>query len=620
MKGVIIGLFVLIAVPGACNRDSLDPEMPQVESIVVSPAISVLSVGSSLKLDAQVLNELGEVVIDRPVHWASEDDGIATVSGGGVVAARQVGTVQVAASTGGRSGLAQITVTITPVASVQVSPGNKALFVEESFQFNAETRDAQGNVLTGRPVIWTSNNESVATVSSSGLVTALSPGGAIISATSEGRSTPASITVSAVPVASIQLTPRTLTMVDGQAGQLQARPLDASGKPVAGRVVLWFTNNATVATVNANGRVVGQSPGSAVITATSEGKSATTNITVKPPAPNAVVITPGQAVVQEAATVQLSASVLDGQGQVIPGATVSYSSSDAAIATVSSSGMVSGVKPGRATITATSGGKTGTADVTVTPTPVSRVAVTPAQPAVVVGRSLTLSAQGVSATGQPLTGRTVSWSSSAPNVADVNGSGVVTGITAGNAVIFAGIDGVLGWANVTVVPAPVATATVSPSSSTVPIGQTGQLSAELRDAAGNLLAGRVVAWSSTRTSVASVTTAGVVTGVSAGMATITAMSEGQAGTATVTVVASGDRTVTVTPSSATIAPLGTVTLTATVRGPSGTIVTAPVTWSTSNGLVARVSSAGVVSGLLPGTAIITARSNNTTGTATITVK
>lgn len=620
MKRVIIGFLVLIAVPGACNRDSLDPEMPQVESIVVSPAISALSVGSSLKLDAQVLNELGEVVIDRPVHWASEDDGIATVSGGGVVAARQVGTVQVAASTGGRSGLAQITVTITPVASVQVSPGNKALFVEESFQFNAETRDAQGNVLTGRPVIWTSNNESVATVSSSGLVTALSPGGAIISATSEGRSTPASITVSAVPVASIQLTPRTLTMVDGQAGQLQARPLDASGKPVAGRVVLWFTNNATVATVNANGRVVGQSPGSAVITATSEGKSATTNITVKPPAPNAVVITPGQAVVQEAATVQLSASVLDGQGQVIPGATVSYSSSDPAIATVSSSGMVSGVKPGRATITATSGGKTGTADVTVTPTPVSRVAVTPAQPAVVVGRSLTLSAQGVSATGQPLTGRTVSWSSSAPNVADVNGSGVVTGITAGNAVIFAGIDGVLGWANVTVVPAPVATATVSPSSSTVPIGQTGQLSAELRDAAGNLLAGRVVAWSSTRTSVASVTTAGVVTGVSAGMATITAMSEGQAGTATVTVVAPGDRTVTVTPSSATIAPLGTVTLTATVRGPSGTIVTAPVTWSTSNGLVARVSSAGVVSGLLPGTAIITARSNNTTGTATITVK
>lgn len=620
MKRVIVGFLVLIAVPGACNRDSLDPEMPQVESIVVSPAISALSVGSSLKLDAQVLNELGEVVIDRPVHWASEDDGIATVSGGGVVAARQVGTVQVAASTGGRSGLAQITVTITPVASVQVSPGNKALFVEESFQFNAETRDAQGNVLTGRPVIWTSNNESVATVSSSGLVTALSPGGAIISATSEGRSTPASITVSAVPVASIQLTPRTLTMVDGQAGQLQARPLDASGKPVAGRVVLWFTNNATVATVNANGRVVGQSPGSAVITATSEGKSATTNITVKPPAPNAVVITPGQAVVQEAATVQLSASVLDGQGQVIPGATVSYSSSDPAIATVSSSGMVSGVKPGRATITATSGGKTGTADVTVTPTPVSRVAVTPAQPAVVVGRSLTLSAQGVSATGQPLTGRTVSWSSSAPNVADVNGSGVVTGITAGNAVIFAGIDGVLGWANVTVVPAPVATATVSPSSSTVPIGQTGQLSAELRDAAGNLLAGRVVAWSSTRTSVASVTTAGVVTGVSAGMATITAMSEGQAGTATVTVVAPGDRTVTVTPSSATIAPLGTVTLTATVRGPSGTIVTAPVTWSTSNGLVARVSSAGVVSGLLPGTAIITARSNNTTGTATITVK
>jgi uncharacterized protein YjdB len=202
----------------------------------------------------------------------------------------------------------------------------------------------------------------------------------------------------------------------------------------------------------------------------------------------------------------------------------------------------------------------------------------------------------------------------------VNSNGVIVGVSPGRAVIFASVDGVLGWANATTLPVPVSTVTVSPATSSVSIGQTGQLTADLRDASGNALTGRVVTWSSNQTAVATVNPSGVVTGVSAGTATITAMSEGQVGTATVSIVAPGVRTVTVTPSTATIAPFSSVTLTATVRNAQGAIITANVTWSTSNALVANVSSNGTVSGLLPGTAVITATSSNATGSATITVK
>ncbi len=227
------GLIFTFVALSTCSRDGVGPASNTVESIIVTPALSTVAIGAQVGLTAQVMDETGTAIVDRSVHWASADETIATISSDGVVTAWKIGTVQVAASTGGRSGLAQITVTAIPVASIQVSPGDKSLLVGESFQFSATTRDASGAVLTGRPVTWSSNNENVATVSASGLVTALSPGGAIITATSEGKSAPASVTAAAIPVASVQVQPTTQSLVDGQTAQLQAQPLDARGKSIA---------------------------------------------------------------------------------------------------------------------------------------------------------------------------------------------------------------------------------------------------------------------------------------------------------------------------------------------------------------------------------------------------
>jgi uncharacterized protein YjdB len=619
MKRFRSGLIFTFVALTTCSRDAMGPASDTVESVIVTPAVSTVAVGVQVGLTAQVMDETGTSIADRPVHWASADESIATVSTSGVVTARKIGIVQIAASTGGRSGLAQITVTAVPVNSIQISPGNKSLLVGESFQFSATTRDASGGVLTGRQVTWSSNNESVVTVSASGLATALAPGGAIVTATSEGKSSPASVTVAAIPVASVVVQPTTQALVEGQTAQIRAQPMDVTGKPLTGRVVLWSTSNAAVATVTSTGVVTAQAPGNAVITATSEGKSGTSAVTVAALPPNAVVITPAQVVVQQGATWQLTAQVLDAQGRVVPNSQVTFSSSDNAIATVSSSGLVSGVAPGKVTISATSAGLTGTAQVTVTSIPVGRVVVTPASPTIAIGTTITLTAQALSASGQPLTGRTVVWSSSLPNIASVSAQGVVTGLAAGNTVVFASIEGVMGWVNVTVIPAPVATVTISPAAPSVAVGDSVQLNAVLKDASGNTLTGRVVSWSSGATSIAIVTNTGMVTGVAAGTAVITATSEGQVGTVTVTVTSS-QRTVTVTPDTATIAPLGTVQLTAVVKDASGSPINTPVAWSSDNNVIAQVNSSGKVTGLVPGTAIISAKAGSATGTATITVK
>src|SRR5205085_2857394 len=143
------------------------------------------------------------------------------------------------------------------------------------------------------------------------------------------------------------------------------------------------------------------------------------------------------------------------------------------------------------------------------------------------------------AAGNALTGRAVSWVSSNSSAATVSGSGLVTGVGGGTATITATSEGHAGTATIVVTAVPVTSVSVSPASASVPQGQTVQLTATPRDASGNALSGRAVTWTSSNTSVATVTNTGRVSGVTAGSATITATSEGQSGTALVTVVVPG---------------------------------------------------------------------------------
>src|SRR5439155_1858577 len=136
-----------------------------------------------------------------------------------------------------------------------------------------------------RVVTWSASDASVAIVSSSGLVTGRSAGSAIITATSEGKSGTSAITVTLVPVASVTVNPPSATILVGATQQLSAVTKDATGATLSGRVVTWSTSNAAVAKVSSNGLVSGQSAGSATITATSEGKSGTSSLTIQASSP-----------------------------------------------------------------------------------------------------------------------------------------------------------------------------------------------------------------------------------------------------------------------------------------------------------------------------------------------
>ena len=596
-----------------------------VSSVAVTPKTIALNPGRTSQLNGRAVDTDGAQV-SVGLDWRSASPGIATVSSSGMVTAVGVGSAQITASVGNMSDFATVTVTPAPVASVAITPQNPSVIVNQNTQLVAITRDEAGLTLTGRTVTWETSAAGTATVSSTGLVRGVGAGTATITARSEGQAGSTTVQVLVAPVATITLTPSAPTIMVATTVQLVPVLRDATGAELSGRAVTYETSAGGVATVSSTGLVTGVAVGTATITARSEGQSGTTVVTVQatPPEPVATVtITPSSPTVMVGGTVQLTATLRSASGAVLTGRAITWETSASGTATVSASGLVRGVAAGSATITARSEGQAGSTNVTIQLPPVATITVAPTTPSIAINGTVQLTATLRDAGGAVLTGRAITWETSAGGTATVDGSGLVTGVAAGNATITARSEGQAGSAVVTVqaAVAPVATITLAPATSTINVLGTQQLTATLRDAAGNTLTGRTVTWETSAAGTATVSTAGLVRGVAAGTATITARSEGQAGTAAVTVQLAPVATIALAPATNTILITGTVQLTATLRDAGGNTLTGrSVTWETSAAGTATVSNAGLVTGVAAGNATITARSEGQAGTAAVTVQ
>src|SRR5207253_1404597 len=248
-------------------------------------------------------------------------------------AGQSAGTYQVIATQSGGTlaSTAAVTISSVPVASVAVSPVAAGLTVGATTQLTATPEDSSGTALTGRAVTWATSNAAVATVSVSGLVTGVAAGSATITATSEGQSGTSALTVTNVPVASMTVSPATATVTIGTTTQLTATPKDANGTALSGRAVTWATSNAAGATAPATascrGLVTGVAAGSATITATSEGQSGTSAITVTNVPVASVTVSPTAAGVTVGATTQLTATPKDANGTALSGRVVTWATS-----------------------------------------------------------------------------------------------------------------------------------------------------------------------------------------------------------------------------------------------------------------------------------------------------
>ena len=179
----------------ACGGDSSGP--PAVASVDVTAPTSSVGVGGTLQLTATAHDAKGNAVTGRPVTWTSATQTVATVSTTGLVTGVATGSTSITATVDGKTGSHMINVTPPAVATVSVTLEASTLRVGETTQGTAVVRDANDNVLSGRATSWASSDPQTASVSKAGVVTALSPGIATITATSENKSGSAQLTVSA---------------------------------------------------------------------------------------------------------------------------------------------------------------------------------------------------------------------------------------------------------------------------------------------------------------------------------------------------------------------------------------------------------------------------------------
>lgn len=187
-----------------------------------------LQVGGTVQLQVRTLDGAGNVLGGRPVTWASNAPQVATVSNTGLVMGVAPGEAQITATSEGRSAAVAIRVLPPPVASITLAPEALALEVGDTARFVATLRDPAGNVLEGREVAWSSSDAGVVSVDEEGRITGVGVGAALVTATSEGESAAAGVTVRS-NTAPLILGVEPAVLREGETGILSGRRFSPTG-------------------------------------------------------------------------------------------------------------------------------------------------------------------------------------------------------------------------------------------------------------------------------------------------------------------------------------------------------------------------------------------------------
>lgn len=579
----VLSSLVLVLVLAGC------PETNNVtQTLNVSPPAISLSVGESQRVQASSTDPLDTI------QYSSNAPDIASISNTGRVTAHAEGnaTITVTASNSGLSD----TVRVAVVGEVAVIPGSLILQPGRTAVLEARSKDDTDTFS------WTSMDESIATVSASGMVTAVSEGDVFIQAegSSSGSKGSAAVTVLPVSDVPVDVTPLEVVLRPAQRTTLAAAVPDDED------TFVWTSSDRQIASVDANGVVTALSTGEASIIAigTKTFGAGSSVVTVLPGPTAEIAVAPSELLLRPGRVATLVATSTQATD------TFHWTSSDTNVATVDEAGAVTAVAAGMATIRATGmqSGASSTALVTVSAADQATVQVSPGRIVVRPTRSAFLSATSTNS------GDSFGWTSSDDTIATVNGSGLVTGVAEGEAEVTAtgSLSGSTGVATVVISGTPPASVTVNPVQITLQPGEGALLAAESTDPADTFT------WFSTDTRFVTVDSSGNITANDEGQATVVArgVNSGVIGTSAVRIIAQAAADVSVSPANVVLRPGKTSALTATSTDPADTFE-----WSSSEPGIATVNANGVVTAVAAGEAEITATGANSgnSGTSTVTV-
>lgn len=578
----------------------------KVGEISLSAGKTTLKVGESTKVTASISPENAT---DKGITFTSSAATVATVDADGNVMATGAGSATITATAkDGKGASSSISLKVEEMAAgVTLEPNSLNLKENETAQLSASVQPTTAS----QSIRYSSNNDAVATVSNTGLVTAVKEGTAIITAAAnDGSGKYATCTVKVgstpveVPVTGITVNPSELLLEEKEAKELKAtvEPANATNKGV-----IFSSSNTNVAVVSNDGLVTAVNNGTAIITVTSKENSsiiAKCSVKVgKPVMVTDVTVQPAELKLKTDGTYQLSVSVLPSNADERG---VTFESSNTAVATVSASGLVTAKGPGTATITVTAkdgSGKKATCTVTVTQ-PVKGVTVSPASVVIQKGnvQKLTASVVPANATNQELV-----YKSSNETVAIVSKDGIITGLNEGWATITVCSEenqAIYGTCTVKVgLPVYVTKITLDTTNVTMWAGATRQLGVSIEPANADI---KTVTYGSSNPDVATVSNTGLITAKKKGTTTITVTAaDGSGKSASCAVIVKQPVTgIQITPNGYTLVKGDVKQLSAVVSPADADNI--GVIWASSNPNIAAVSADGRVTAVNEGSCVITA--------------
>jgi hypothetical protein len=394
-------------------------------------------------------------------------------------------------------------------------------------------------------VTWSSANPEVANVNAAGMVTTAPTGSGTTTITASFGPITASAVLTVVPLASLSVTPADTTVAPGTSQQFTATgTLQNSATQDLTESVAWQSSNG-IATIDHKGLVLSGSAGTASITASLNGISATGSVTVAEV--QSIAVTPFNSSVTTGTTHQFTATATlsNNATQNITGF-ATWESSNVEISIINNQGLAQSISPGTAIITASFRGASGSASLTATEPNLVSLSITPAKASIAVGASEQLSVIGKFSDGttQDLTAD-ATWTSSNAQVAAVSNSvgakGLATGISAGSTGIRASLSNVTSNQSTVTVTSGTGSAvnivsiTVTPAAPVVRFGDTVQLTATGLSSDGTIhdLTSQAT-WSSSDIGIVFVSQ-GLAFGLGTGPATVTATSGNASGSTLVTV-------------------------------------------------------------------------------------
>lgn len=268
---------------GTDTNTSADTAPPTLVGLEITPVDPVIEVSSAMTLEVRGIGSDGSDMPTYDVVWSSSDEEVVTVNEYAKLYGRGIGGATVTATLDDITASVSVRVKGKPVETVEVVPDERTLEIGEQVELAVFLEDINRTAIEDERVIeFSSSAPEIAIVSTDGVVTGVSAGNATITATCEGKSATASITVEATPinVERVEVTPASAHLVPGDTVQLEARVFDNNDQLISDTNLRWTSSAPGIAAVDANGRVEAVGEGSATIIASMGGRSDTAYIDV----------------------------------------------------------------------------------------------------------------------------------------------------------------------------------------------------------------------------------------------------------------------------------------------------------------------------------------------------